>query len=223
MHGETAEGIYARAGLGERVMRGTRPAVLVVDLSRGFTEARWPTGADLTDVVLATASLLEVARRLRAPVVFTTIAYTRADVAGGCAWVRKVPGLEILREGSELAELDPRLEALTEDQLIVKRNPSAFFGTGLAATLTSLGVDSVIVCGATTSGCVRASCVDAVSSGFSVLVPRECVGDRAVGPHQANLFDIDAKYGDVISLAEAIDYLRTSAESNAPGMTAHGG
>ncbi len=208
MHGETTDGIYARAGLGEPGVRGTRPAVLVIDLSRGFTEAHWPTGADLTEVVSATNALLGVAHEADLPVLFTTIAYTASDVEGGCAWLRKVPGLGILREGSMLAELDPRLRVRARDQVIVKRNASAFFGTGLAATLTALRVDSVVVCGATTSGCVRASCVDAVSSGFSVLVPRECVGDRAAGPHEANLFDIDAKYGDVISLREAIDHLR---------------
>ena len=207
----TRDEIYARAGFGQPGPRGVRPAVLVVDLSRGFTEERWPTGADLTEVVAATDGLLAVAHQTGAPVVFTTIAYTDADRAGGCAWLRKAPGLGILEEGSELAELDPRLRRRATDALIVKQGASAFFGTPLAATFCSLAVDSVIVCGATTSGCVRASCVDAVQWGFSVLVPRECVGDRAAGPHEASLFDIDAKYGDVISAREAIDHLRAVA------------
>jgi nicotinamidase-related amidase len=90
---------------------------------------------------------------------------------------------------------------------VVKKGPSAFFGTNLASMLTAHGVDTVILCGATTSGCVRASVVDAVQSGFPTLVPRECVGDRAQGPHEANLFDIDQKYGDVISLEETLGYL----------------
>jgi nicotinamidase-related amidase len=210
MHGEGTERAYERAGFGGRGPRGSRPAVVVVDLSRGFTEARFATGADLTDVVAATDALLAAAHETGAPVVFTTIAYEPADVEGGCAWLRKAPGLAILRAGSELVEIDPRLRRRPEDALIVKKGASAFFGTPLAPTLVALGADSVIVCGATTSGCVRASCVDAIQHGFPVLVPRECVGDRARGPHDANLFNIDAKYGDVVALEEAIDHLRAT-------------
>ncbi|MDX6732511.1 MAG: maleamate amidohydrolase, partial [Baekduia sp.] len=101
--------------------------------------------------------------------------------------------------------------------LIVKKGASAFFGTHLAATLTSLRVDTAIICGATTSGCVRASVVDAVQSGFPVLVPRECVGDRASGPHEASLFDIDAKYGDVVALEDVLGYLAGLAAVEAAG------
>jgi maleamate amidohydrolase len=211
MHGDATDEAYRRAGFGERGPRGTRPAVVIVDLSRGFTEPEWPTGADLTDVITATNTLLEAAREAGAPAIFTTIAYEPADVAGGCAWLRKAPGLAILREGSELVEIDPRLHRRRDDLLVTKKGASAFFGTALAATLVALGADSVVVCGATTSGCVRASCVDAIQYGFPVLVPRECVGDRAAGPHEANLFDIDAKYGDVVALEEAIGHLRTTA------------
>jgi nicotinamidase-related amidase len=208
MHGEETDRTYQRAGWGSRTPRGTRPAVVVVDLSRGFTEPEFPTGADLTDVVAATGELIAAARAGGAPVIFTTIAYDEADVAGGCAWLRKAPGLGILRVGSELVDLDPRLPVEPTDPVVVKKGASAFFGTDLAATLVALGADTVLICGATTSGCVRASVVDAVQSGFSVLVARECVGDRAQGPHDANLFDIDAKYGDVIELADAISYTR---------------
>jgi len=202
-----ADEIYERAGFGGRIVPGVRPAVVVVDLSRGFTEARWPTGGDLTDVVAATARLIDAARAVRAPVVFTTIAYDEADVAGGVVWLRKAAGLAVLREGSELVEIDARLPREATDPLIVKKGASGFAGTALAATLAGFGVDTVLVCGATTSGCVRASVVDAVQSGFQVLVPRECVGDRAHAPHDANLFDIDQKYGDVIALEQALDYL----------------
>jgi nicotinamidase-related amidase len=212
---ETDE-VYERAGWGGRVPRGTRPAVLVVDLSRGFSEARWPTGADLTAVVEATSELVEAARGAGAPVLFTTIAYEDSDVEGdACAWLRKAPGLGILRAGSELVELDPRLPRRPTDPLLVKKGASAFFGTDAAAQLNALGADTVLVCGATTSGCVRASVVDAVQSGFNVLVPRQCVGDRASAPHDANLFDIDAKYGDVIELDEAISYLAACGRDEA--------
>ncbi|MBS1677864.1 MAG: isochorismatase family protein [Actinobacteria bacterium] len=203
--------IYARAGWGNRVPRGSRPAILVVDLSRGFTEPEFPTGADLTDVVKATSDLVDVAHSTGAPVVFTTIAYEEADLDGGCAWLCKAPGMGILRTGSEMVDLDPRLPRDAKDALVVKKGPSAFFGTDLAASLTARGVDTVLVCGATTSGCVRASVVDAVQYGFTVLVPRPCVGDRAAAPHEANLFDIDAKYGDVIDLDDALAYVAAPA------------
>ncbi|MBS1886182.1 MAG: isochorismatase family protein [Actinobacteria bacterium] len=216
MTGPDTEEIYERAGWGGRVPRGTRPAILVVDLSRGFTEPEFPTGADLTDVVAATSRLVEAAHATGAPVLFTTIAYEESDLAGGCAWLRKAPGMGILRAGSELVDLDPRLPRRPADALVVKKGPSAFFGTDVAASLVAQGVDTVLVCGATTSGCVRASVVDAVQYGFTVLVPRPAVGDRAAGPHEANLFDIDAKYADVIDLDDALAYVAAPA-GEAPG------
>ncbi|MCW3001360.1 MAG: isochorismatase hydrolase [Conexibacter sp.] len=217
MYDEKTEDTYERAGFGAPVRRGQRPAIVIVDLSRGFTEAQWPTGADLTDVVSATARLVQAARRIAAPVIYTTIAYDPAEADGHAyAWLDKAPGLRVLRSGSELVDIDPRLPREDHDPLIVKKGASAFFGTHLAATLTSLGADTVVICGATTSGCVRASAVDAVQSGFPVLVPRQCVGDRASGPHDANLFDIDAKYGDVIDLDDALQYLGGLAPAEVP-------
>ena len=206
------DAIYARAGFGASVRRGERPAIVVVDLTHGFTDPSEPTGADLSDVVAATAELIEAGRPAGVPVVFTTIAYTPAEADGDAVtWLTKAPGMRALREGSRAVELDDRLPVDPRDHLITKKGASAFFGTGLAALLAGLRVDTVLVCGATTSGCVRATAVDAVQSGFSVLVPRQCVGDRAQAPHEANLFDIQAKYGDVIELADALDYLRVPA------------
>ena len=203
---------YARAGFGAAVRRGLRPAIVVVDLTNGFTDPAAPTGADLSDVVAATGELIAAGRPAGLPVVFTAIAYTPAEADGDAvAWLTKAPGMRALREGSGAVALDPRLPVDPRDHLITKKGASAFFGTGLAALLTGLRVDTVLICGATTSGCVRASAVDAVQSGFSVLVPRQCVGDRAQGPHEANLFDIQAKYGDVIELADSLDYVRVPA------------
>ncbi|MGW3411921.1 isochorismatase family protein [Streptomyces sp. NPDC000888] len=207
-YGQETERTYARAGFGAPVRRGSRPAIVVVDLTRGFTEESFPSGADLTEVVGATGELIEAARPAGVPVVFTAIAYTPAEAEGDAVvWLQKAQGMRALLEGSEEVEVDPRLPREPQDHLIVKKGASAFFGTSLAALLTGLGRDTVLVCGATTSGCVRATAVDAVQSGFSVLVPRECVGDRAPGPHEANLFDIQAKYGDVIDLKDAVAYL----------------
>ncbi|MFG2344695.1 isochorismatase family protein [Streptomyces phaeochromogenes] len=207
-YGQKTERTYERAGFGAPVRRGSRPAIIVVDLTRGFTEPGFPSGADLTEVVDATGELIAAARPADVPVVFTAISYTPAEAAGDAVtWLHKAQGMRSLVEGGEEVALDPRLPRESQDHLILKKGASAFFGTSLAALLTGLGCDTVLVCGATTSGCVRATAVDAVQSGFSVLVPRECVGDRAPGPHEANLFDIQAKYGDVIGVKEAVGYL----------------
>ncbi len=208
-YGTATDATYDRAGFGAPVRRGSRPAIVVVDLTRGFTEDTFPSGADLSEVVHSTRELIEAGRAAGVPVIFTAIAYTPAEASGdSVTWLQKAQGMRALREGSEAVAIDPRLPRRPEDHLVVKKGASAFFGTSLAATLTGLRCDTVLVCGATTSGCVRATAVDAVQSGFPVLVPRECVGDRAPGPHEANLFDIQAKYGDVIGLAEAVDYLK---------------
>lgn len=205
----TTADVYERAGFGSPVHRGHRPAIVVVDLTNGFTDPAAPTGADLTSVVAATAELVAAGRPAGVPVVFTTIAYTGAEAGGDAVtWLTKAPGMRALREGSAAVALDGRLPVEPADHLITKKGASAFFGTTLAALLTGLRVDTVLVCGATTSGCVRATAVDAVQSGFSVLVPRDCVGDRAQGPHEANLHDIQAKYGDVIDLDDARGYLQ---------------
>ncbi|SCK47728.1 Nicotinamidase-related amidase [Streptomyces sp. WMMB 714] len=207
-YGRETDATYERAGFGAAVRRGTRPVLVVVDLTRGFTEDSFPSGADLTEVVGATTELTEAARAARVPVVWTAISYTPAEAEGrSVTWLDKAPGMRALLEGSDAVALDPRLPRRPEDHLVVKKGASAFFGTSLAATLTGLGCDTALVCGATTSGCVRATAVDAVQSGFPVLVPRECAGDRAQGPHDAALFDIQAKYGDVVALSDALAYL----------------
>lgn len=200
--------VYDRAGFGGRVERGQRPAIVVVDLTNGFTDARQPTGANLDDVVAQTRRLIDTARDGAIPVLFTTIAFDPGRLHTS-AWLRKATGMAALVAGSPLVAVDARLAPRAEEVLITKQGASAFFGTDLAALLTSAGVDTVLIAGATTSGCVRATAVDAVQSGFTVLVPRQCVGDRAWGPHEANLFDIDAKYGDVIDVDDAIAYLRS--------------
>jgi maleamate amidohydrolase len=202
--------VYDRAGFGRRVQRGTRPAVVVVDLTNGFTDASLPTGADLDEVVSHTRVLVDAAREAAVPVVFTTIAFDQARVASS-AWLRKATGMAALLEGSALVTVDSRLGQLVDEALVTKHGASAFFGTDLVAILNARGVDTVLVTGATTSGCVRATVVDAVQYGFTVLVPRECVGDRASGPHEANLFDMDEKYGDVISVDDAVEYVRSTS------------
>jgi maleamate amidohydrolase len=208
MYDQQTADMYRAAGLGQRAPRGKRPGIVVIDLQRGFTEPEYPTGADLSGVVRATNTLIAAGRPHGIPVIFTVIAYTPAEIASSAyAWFGKSSGLASLESGAPTVELDPRMSNEAYDVVLEKKGASGFFGTNLATNLVSFGVDTLIVCGTTTSGCVRATAVDALQSGFNVLVPKECVGDRTPGPHDASLFDIDEKYGDVISLDDAVDYL----------------
>jgi nicotinamidase-related amidase len=208
MSDEQAREVYARAGLGESFTMGSRPAVLVVDFSCGFTDPACTLGSELTAEVEATKRLLVAAREKGLPVVFTTIGFEPSLRDGGL-WLQKVPALGDLQLGGHWVEIDPRLEPREDETVIVKKGASAFFGTNLAAILVSQQVDSVILCGATTSGCVRATAVDLLQNGWPTLVPRECVGDRAQAPHEANLFDIQAKYADVVLLDDVLAYVQT--------------
>ena len=201
-----AREVYERARLGQTVRRGTRPAVLVVDFCCGFTDPACALGSELTPEVEATGRLLEAARANGVPVVFTTIGY-EANLKDVGLWLQKMPALAELELGGPWVEIDPRLERRDDETVVLKKGASALFGTNLAAILVAQGIDTVVLCGATTSGCIRATAVDLLQSGFPTLVPRECVGDRARAPHEANLFDIQAKYADVVSLDEAIAYV----------------
>jgi maleamate amidohydrolase len=205
---ETQE-IYERARLGQSVPLGTHPAVLVVDLSRGFTDPESTMGSDLTREVEATSRLLAEARKQEIPIIFTTIGF-EPNLKDGSLWLEKAPGLAELQVGGKWVEIDPRLARREDETVILKKGASAFFGTNLSSILVSQGVDTVVLCGATTSGCVRATAIDLLQYGYPTLVPRECVGDRAQGPHEANLLDIQAKYADVVSIEDALSYLQSA-------------
>lgn len=206
MSDEHARRIYEEARLGQSIPLGSRPAILVVDFSCGFTDPAYEAGSELTPEVEATRGLLDVARRQGVPVIFTTIAFEPGGKDGGL-WLKKFPALTGLRIGERSEEVDPRLGRREDETIVRKKGASAFFGTNLTAILVSQGVDTVVLCGATTSGCIRATAVDLMQNGFPSLVPRECVGDRAKAPHEANLFDIQAKYADVVSVDDAIAYI----------------
>lgn len=212
MSDEQARSVYAKAGLGQGVTMGERPAVLVVDFSCGFTDPECALGADMTPQVEATRRLLDVARSRGVPVVFTTIGFEPSLKDGGL-WMQKVPALAALQMGGKWVDIDPRLEPRDDETVIVKKGASGFFGTNLASVLVSQRVDSIILCGATTSGCIRATAIDLLQYGWPTMVPRDCVGDRAQAPHDANLFDIQAKYADVVALEEAIGYLESVPET----------
>ena len=208
MSDEQAQQIYQRAGIGQNVTLGSRPAILVVDFSCGFTDPACALGSDLTAEVEATKRLLDAARAKGLLVVFTTIGYEPSLKDGGL-WLQKVPTLAELQIGGRWVEIDSRLEPREDETVVLKKGASAFFGTNLVSILLSQDVDSVILCGATTSGCIRATAIDLLQYGWPTLVPRECVGDRAKAPHEANLFDIQAKYADVVPLAEALAYVES--------------
>ena len=204
---EVAE-IYRQAGITGTVGFGKSPAILIVDLTRGFTQPEFQLGTDLSDVVNNNANLLEKARQKKRPIFFSVNEF-REDMKDAGIWVEKLPGIKNLVMGTAQVEIDPRLDPKPEDHIISKRFPSCFFGTTLATSLVALRIDTLIVTGTTTSGCVRATVVDALQYGFRTIVPKECVGDRAQAPHEANLFDMGMKYADVISLGEVLDYLNT--------------
>jgi maleamate amidohydrolase len=208
MTDEEARRVYERSGLGQNVTLGSRPGVLVVDFSCGFTDPECALGSELTEEVEATKRLLDVARAKGLPVIFTTIGFD-ASLKDGGLWLQKVPTLGDLQLGGHWVEIDPRLEPQEGETVVVKKGASAFFGTNLVAVLNTQQVDTVVLCGATTSGCVRATAIDLLQYGYPTIVPRECVGDRAQAPHEANLFDINAKYADVVPVDDAIGYLES--------------
>lgn len=199
---------YQRRGFAQRVGFGTRPALLIVDFIKGFSDLRSPLASNLDKEIAATKKVLTAARKVKLPIAFTTVEYDAGFRDAG-VFIKKVPSLAVLKKGSPWVEVDDRLQPRATEHVLVKKYASAFFGTALASTLTAAGVDTLLIAGCTTSGCVRASAVDGCQHGFRTIVIEECVGDRAPGPHAANLFDIDAKYADVVSLVETLAYLKT--------------
>lgn len=188
-------------GFGERAGGiGRRPALVVVDVNCGFTDPASPLVCDLDAAVEAIRRLLEAMRRADLPVVFTTVSYGEGDRVAAKAFIDKIPALLTLAEGSPWVEIDERIAPLSGEVVLNKLFASAFFGTPLGSLLASHGCDSVVVTGASTSGCVRATVVDAIQHGYRPVVPREAVGDRNPAAHEASLYDIDLKYGDVVSL-----------------------
>jgi maleamate amidohydrolase len=180
-----------------------RYALLLVDLSIGFTDpAKSPLAAPVDSVIEANQQLLARFRELKLPVLFSTVAYDCPEQAS--VFREKIPVLEVLAAGSELVEIDPRVSPLLGEPVLVKQGASFFYGTDLHQRLQALEVDGVVVTGLTTSGCVRATVVDALQYNYRVLVPEEAVGDRDADAHRANLKDMGIKYADVVNLAQCL-------------------
>ena len=195
------------AAFSGRVGWGTTPALVVVDLVRAYTEAGGPfLLPEPGPAVAATAALVDAARAHGRPVLWTVVRYT-AGLADGGLFVRKVPALAAFAEDADGGWGELVLTPAAGEPVIVKQYASAFFGTSLAATLHTAGVDTVVVAGVSTSGCIRATATDALNHGFRPQVVRDACADRTPELHEQNLRDLDAKYADVVELAEALDHL----------------
>lgn len=202
--------IYRKQTFGQLTGFGRKPVLLVVDFVNGFTDPEVLGGGNIADAVTATVPLLAFFRERGLPVAFTRIVY--ADDGSDCGiWCEKVPRLRELTEAAHGSQVVDALAPRPGELVIRKTQASAFFGTHLAGVLLAKGVDTIVLVGCTTSGCVRATAIDAMSSNFRLVVASDCVGDRALGPHEANLFDISQKYGDLSTAAEIMGTLATRA------------
>lgn len=191
-----------------RLSFGQRPALLIVDFVMAYLDEASPLYANVEAALASNERLLAAAREASIPVYFTNVVY-EADGLDGGLFYKKIPSLRVFLKGSPLGAFPPSLEPLNGEHVISKQFASAFFNTSLAEMLTSQGIDTLLITGLSTSGCVRATALDALQSGFAPFVVRDACGDRHPAPHEANLFDLQAKYAEVISETEAIAFLRT--------------
>jgi nicotinamidase-related amidase len=207
--GREDEEFFKARGFGIKIGFGERPALIVIDMLKGFTDPTMPLGASLDSQIEAQQPLIRVAHERDIPVIFSTVIYTDADLKDAGLWGIKMKGSFSLKAGTPAVEVDPRLKVEARDSMLVKKYASCFFGTDLVPRLTNQRVDTLIIVGCTTSGCVRATAVDAVQNGFRPMVVREAVGDRSAAAHEQSLFDLNAKYADVVGLDETLQYMKT--------------
>jgi len=200
------ENNYQTAGFCGSLELGNRPALVLIDLARAYIDSSSPLYLGDESAFLANIELTKAARDAGIPVIFTRVEYMSGGGDGGLFY-KKVAALSLFQKGEPMAEFDRRLRPEAEDIIVTKQYPSAFFGTSLAATLTAMGVNSCIISGFSTSGCVRASALDALQNGFVPIVVSDACGDRDPAVQQANLFDLGAKYAEVMSLEAAKSYL----------------
>jgi len=210
---ESLEANYARGGFTRHLEPGQRPALLVIDFVKAYVTEGSPLfgGEGCLSAQRGAITLLELARAAGIPIVHTNVAFQPGGRNGG-VFFKKVPALACFEEGKhpELARFAEGLEPVAGETVLTKQYASAFYGTPLASILASLKVDTLLIAGVSTSGCVRATGVDCCQHGFIPLIVRDAVGDRAPGPHEANLFDLQAKYAEVVSLEQAKAYLERS-------------
>ncbi|WP_396436394.1 isochorismatase family protein [Limnohabitans sp.] len=193
---------YSNGAFGQQLGFGTKQALVMVDFAKAYFMADSPLYANTPEVIPRAQALLEWARARGMLVCHTRVEY-RADGLDGGVFFRKVPALKVFCSGNPFGEVVPELAPTADEPVITKHYASAFFGTSLASTLRAQGIDCVLLAGMSTSGCVRASGVDALQHGFIPVVIADACGDRHPQPHESNLFDLNAKYSDVMTLAQA--------------------
>jgi maleamate amidohydrolase len=198
---------YAAMGMQARTGFGSNPCVLVIDFQYGMTDPDCPLGSAEIDAPIEVAKkVLAAARNADVPIIYARVAF-REDLVDGGLFVEKVPSLSWLKLGSRWVDIDDRVRPSPKDYILTKRHSSAFIGTELPQVLQTMGIDTIISVGCSTSGCVRQTAVDANAYGYRSVVVRDAVGDRSPIQHEANLVDLDGKYADVVSSEEVISYL----------------
>jgi maleamate amidohydrolase len=198
--------VYQQQGWGQPLGFGATPALVVIDFTVGFADPAVLGGGNISSAIERTQQVLAAARAARIPVAFSRHVYEE-DGSDRGLFNRKAPVLNSLTPESRIAQIVPSLAPLAGELILDKRYPSIFFRTDFASWLTIRQVDTLIITGCTTSGCIRASAVDCLCSGFRPIVLADCVGDRAIGPHEANLFDLRQKYADVVDSRVALERL----------------
>jgi N-carbamoylsarcosine amidase len=202
--------LYQSRGFQRRIGWGNKPALVNIDLANAWTQkGNAFTCEGMDEAIPAVQEVLTAFRAKGLPIIFTTTAYDMidSDHSDMGLWGKKIPA-EVLRAGSEAVQIDARLERRDDEMLIVKKQASAFRGTNLTSFLNACGVDTIVVTGATASACVRATVEDAIADGFRPIVVRECIADRIAGAVEWNLYDIDAKFGDVEALETVLEHMR---------------
>ena len=197
---------YSKA-FGHSLQPGSNPALILVDFVKAYFDEACALYADVDDALQIAMRILKIAREKEVLVVFTNVVYQAVGIDGGRFYEKALP-LKHFFKGSPLAEFADGLQPGANELVVSKQYPSAFFGTSLASTLTANGIDTLVISGLTTSGCIRASCVDAMSNGFIPIVARDACGDRHESPHEANLFDMQAKYAEVWTESAVCDYMK---------------
>ena len=200
---------YAKAYNG-RLGFGSRPVLLVVDMVQAYFDPECPLFAEVEGELAKTISLIAAARETGVSVIYTNVVYHESGIDGGLFY-KKAPVLACFRAGSPMGAWPEGISPRDDELVISKQYPSAFFGTSLGATLTAQGIDTVVTCGVTTSGCIRATCLDTVSNGFIPIIVEDACGDRHQAPHDANIFDMNAKYADVVTSADVLQYFKDRA------------
>jgi maleamate amidohydrolase len=201
MNMERDDQVYQRQGFGAGLGIKGRIGLLIVDFVNGFADPAVFGGGNIAAAIESTEKVLAEARKQRWPVAHSRIVYAD-NGSDGTIFSTKVPGMQTLKEDAPISAIVPQLTPLDGELVVRKTVPSAFFGTGLTPWLVQHAVETLLIAGATTSGCIRASVVDAMSYGFRPVVLLDCVGDRAIAPHEANLFDMGQKYADVRTFAD---------------------